>query len=158
MAKKKDHPRQKIVANNRKARFNYEIEDTLEAGIALMGTEVKSLRNQEANIAESYAEVRGGEAWLVNAHIPEFSHGNQNNHEPRRPRKLLLNRREINKLGAAVQQEGKTLVPLKLYFNPEGRVKLQLALGTGKKTHDKRETKKKRDWERKKARIMREYG
>ncbi len=148
----------RLIAENRKARYNYTIEDTIEAGIALTGTEVKSLRSGGANIAESYAEEKGGEMWLVNSHIAEFSHGNIHNHESRRPRKLLLHKREIARLAGAVQRQGMTLVPLKLYFNERGRVKLLLGLARGKKAHDKREDIKRRDWERQKARVMKEHG
>jgi SsrA-binding protein len=148
----------KTVAENRRARYDFFIEDTYEAGIALTGTEVKSLRFGEGNIAESYAEVKGSEVWLVNANIPEFSHGNRYNHEPRRPRKLLLNAREIAKLHGAVMRQGKTLVPLSIYFNGRGRAKVELALAKGKKAPDKRATEKARDWDREKARIMREKG
>mgnify|MGYP001297523288 CR=1 FL=1 len=148
----------KVVAENRKARFNYAIEDTLEAGIALTGTEVKSMRTGKATIAESYADARGGEIWLVNANIPEYLQANRFNHEPRRPRKLLLHRKEINRLTGAVERQGMTLIPLKLYFNERGRAKLQLALAKGKKLHDKRDTEKKRDWEREKGRLLRARG
>jgi SsrA-binding protein len=150
--------KQKIVAENRKARFNYFIEDVFEAGLALTGTEVKSLRFGEGTIAESYAEVRDGQVWLVNANIPEFSHGNRFNHEPKRPRKLLLNAREIDKMFGAVERKGMTLVPLSVYFNGRGRAKVELALAKGKQTHDKRETIKDRDWKRDQARIMRDKG
>jgi len=150
--------KQKIVAENRKARFNYHIEDTLEAGLALSGTEVKSLRQGEGTIAESYAEVRDGEAWLINANIPEFSHGNRFNHVPKRPRKLLLHTREIEKLLGAVERKGMTLVPLSIYFNSRGRAKVELALAKGKQAHDKRATIKDRDWKRDKARLMRDKG
>ena len=148
----------KVVAENRKARFNYAIEDTLEAGIALTGTEVKSMRTGKATIAESYADARGGEIWLVNANIPEYLQANRFNHEPRRPRKLLLHRKEINRLTGAVERQGMTLIPLKLYFNERGRAKLQLALAKGKKLHDKRDTEKKRDWAREKGRLLRARG
>ena len=150
--------KQKTVAENRRARFDYFIEDTFEAGIALSGTEVKSLRFGEGSIAESYAEVRGEEAWLVNANIPEFSHGNRFNHEPKRPRKLLLHRREIEKMIGAVERKGMTLIPLSVYFNSRGRAKVELALARGKQTHDKRAPIKERDWKRDKARLMRERG
>jgi SsrA-binding protein len=130
----------KTVAENRRARYDYHIEDSYEAGIALTGTEVKSLRFGEGSIGESYAEVNDGEVWLVNANIPEFSHGNRFNHEPKRPRKLLLHEREIKKLHGAVAREGMTLVPLSIYFNGRGRAKVELALAKGKKAHDKRET------------------
>ena len=146
------------IAENRKARYAYAVEDTVEAGIALTGTEVKSLRTGGANIAEAYAEENNGEIWLVNSHIAEFSHGNIHNHEPRRPRKLLLHKREIARLAGAVQRQGMTLVPLKLYFNERGRVKLLLGLAKGKKAHDKREDIKRRDWERQKARLMKDHG
>ena len=149
----------KVVAENRRARYDYHIEDKYEAGIALTGTEVKSLRFGEGSIAESYAEVKdGGEIWLVNANIPEFSHGNRFNHEPKRPRKLLLNVREINKLHGAVARQGMTLVPLSIYFNNRGRAKVELALAKGKKASDKRATEKERDWKREQGRIMRDRG
>ncbi len=148
----------KTVAENRRARYDYYIEDTYEAGIALTGTEVKSLRFGEGSIAESYAEVTDGQIWLVNANIPEFSHGNRFNHEPKRPRKLLLHEREINKLHGAVAREGMTLVPLAIYFNGRGRAKVELALAKGKKAHDKRETIKERDCKREAARLLRDRG
>jgi SsrA-binding protein len=148
----------KIVADNRKARFHYEIGDVYEAGIALTGTEVKSLRQGKATIAESYAAERDGELWLYNAHIPEYLQANRFNHFPRRPRKLLLHAREIHKLRGAVEREGMTIVPLKLYFNPKGRAKVELAVARGKKLHDKRETEKQRSWQRERARLMREKG
>ena len=146
----------KTVADNRRARFDYHVEDTFEAGLALQGTEVKALRAGEAMIAESYAEVRDGEVWLINAHIPEYSHGNRLNHEPRRPRKLLLHEREINRMLGAVERKGMTLVPLSVYFNSTGRAKVELALAKGKQTHDKRASIKERDWKRDKARILRD--
>lgn len=148
----------KVVAENRRARFDYHIEETFEAGIALTGTEVKSLRFGEGSIAESYAEIRNGEAWLVNANIPEFSHGNRFNHEPKRPRKLLLHAREIDRLHGSVERKGMTLVPLSIYFNNRGRAKVELALARGKNVADKRQTAKERDWKREKARVMREHG
>ena len=148
--------KKKIVAENRKARFNYTIEDVFEAGLALTGTEVKSLRGGEGTIAESYAEVRDGQVWLINANIPEFSHGNRFNHEPKRMRKLLLHAREIDKMLGAVERKGMTLVPLSVYFNSRGRAKVELALAKGKQTHDKRAAIKERDWKRDKARLMRE--
>ncbi|MCC2113255.1 MAG: SsrA-binding protein SmpB [Hyphomicrobiales bacterium] len=148
----------RAVAENRKARFNYEIGETFEAGIVLAGTEVKSLREGRANIAESYATESNGELWLINAYIPEYLQANRFNHETRRPRKLLMHRRQIDKLAGAVQKEGMTIVPLKIYFNDRGRAKLLLGLARGKKIHDKRETEKRRDWDRQKARIMRERG
>ncbi|MEP7349508.1 MAG: SsrA-binding protein SmpB [Sphingorhabdus sp.] len=148
----------KTVAENRRARYDFYIEDKFEAGIALTGTEVKSLRFGEGSIAESYAEVKGAEVWLINANIPEFSHGNRFNHEPKRPRKLLLNAREINKMHGAVMRQGMTLVPLSIYFNGRGRAKVELALAKGKKAPDKRATEKERDWKREQGRIMREKG
>jgi SsrA-binding protein len=148
----------KVVADNRKARFNYEIGEVFEAGIALTGTEVKSLRLGKATIAESYADARRGEIWLVNANIPEYLQGGQFNHPPKRMRKLLLHRRQIEKLAGAVEREGMTIVPLKLYFNEKGRAKLELALARGKKLHDKRETEKKRSWDREKGRLLRAKG
>ncbi|WAT18034.1 SsrA-binding protein SmpB [Aurantiacibacter sp. MUD11] len=148
--------KQKVVAENRKARHDYFIEDKFEAGIALQGTEVKGLRSGQASIAESYAEVRDGQVWLVNANIPEFSHGNRFNHEPKRPRKLLLHSREIDKLFGAVERKGMTLVPLSIYFNSKGRAKVELALAKGKQAHDKRQSIKDRDWKRDKARLLRE--
>ena len=150
--------KQKVVAENRRARFDYAIEDKYEAGIALTGTEVKSLRFGEGSIAESYAEVKDDQVWLINANIPEFSHGNRFNHEPKRPRKLLLHRREIEKMIGAVERKRMTLVPLSVYFNGKGRAKVELALARGKQTHDKRATIKERDWKRDKARLMRERG
>ena len=150
--------KKKTVAENRRARFDYFIEETFEAGIALSGTEVKSLRFGEGSITESYAEVRGSECWLINANIPEFSHGNRFNHEPKRPRKLLLHAREIEKLVGAVERKGMTLVPLSVYFNSRGRAKVELALAKGKQTHDKRQTIKDRDWQRDKARLLRDRG
>jgi SsrA-binding protein len=157
MADKNERPI-KVAAENRKARFNYAIEDTFEAGIALTGTEVKSIRNGKSTIAESYADPKNGEIWLINCNIPEYLQANQFNHEPKRPRKLLLHRKQINKLMGAVERQGMTLVPLKLYFNERGRVKLQLALAKGKQLHDKRDTEKKRDWSREKGRILRARG
>ncbi len=148
----------KTVAENRRARYEYFIEDVVEAGIALAGTEVKALRQGEGSIAESYAELKDGQMWLVNANIPEFSHGNRFNHEPKRPRKLLLHERQIEKMGNAVARQGMTLVPLSIYFNDRGRAKVELALGKGKKLHDKRETERDRDWKRDAARIMRDRG
>jgi len=148
----------KIIADNRKARFNYEIRDVYEAGVALTGTEVKSLRQSKATIAEAYADTRDGEIWLLNANIPEYLQASRFNHPPKRPRRLLLHRREINKLIGAVEREGMTLVPLKLYFNAKGRAKIELALARGKKLHDKRETEKKRSWDRERGRLLRQKG
>ena len=143
-----------VVAQNRKARHNYFIEDTFEAGVALTGTEVKSLRGGRSTIAEAYVTEDGGEAWLVNANIPIYASGNRNNHEPRRPRKLLLHRAQINKLIGAIQREGRTVVPLLVYFNPRGRAKIEIALASGKQAHDKRQSIKDRDWQRQRARMM----
>ncbi|MCW6529789.1 MULTISPECIES: SsrA-binding protein SmpB [Sphingomonas] len=150
--------KKKIVAENRRARFDYSIEDKFEAGIVLTGTEVKSLRFGEGSIAESYAEVSDGAVWLINSNVPEFSHGNRYNHEPRRPRKLLLHEREINRLHGAVAREGMTLVPLSVYFNAQGRAKVELALAKGRKAHDKREAIKEREWKREAGRLMRDRG
>jgi SsrA-binding protein len=150
--------KQKTVAENRRARFDYAVEDKFEAGLALQGTEVKALRAGEASIAESYAEVRDGEAWLINANIPEFSHGNRFNHEPRRPRKLLLHAREIERLVGAVERKGMTLIPLSIYFNKSGRAKVELGLAKGRQAQDKRAYLKERDWKRDKARILRDQG
>lgn len=157
MAKKQDENR-KLVAENRRARFDYLIEETLEAGVQLLGTEVKSLRAGRANIAESYARPERGELWLINAHIPEYAPAGQFNHDPRRPRKLLVRSRELKKLVGAVEREGRTLAPLELYFNDRGIAKLKLALAKGKKAHDKRAATKDREWKRNQARLLRERG
>ena len=154
MAKHDEHG--KVVAENRKARHEYIVEDTIEAGLMLTGTEVKSLRTGRANIQDSYASPENGEMWLINAHIPEYEQGNRYNHEPRRKRKLLVHRREIDKLQGVVKREGMTLVPLKLYFDQRGRAKLLLGIARGKKAHDKREADKQRDWDRQKQRLMRQ--
>lgn len=150
--------KKKIVAENRRARFDYSIDTTYEAGIVLTGTEVKSLRFGEGSIAESYAEISEGGVWLINSNVPEFSHGNRYNHEPKRPRKLLLHEREVRKLHGAVAREGMTLVPLMVYFNSQGRAKVELALAKGRKAHDKRDAIKERDWKREAGRLMRERG
>jgi len=155
MAEKAERP-PKIVAQNRKARFNFHIGETFEAGIALSGSEVKSLRSGKATIAESYADARAGEIWLVNANIPEYAQAGPFAHAPKRPRKLLLHARQINRLVGAVEREGMTIVPLKLYFNKRGRAKVEIALARGKKLHDKRDTEKKRDWQRERGRLMRQ--
>lgn len=154
----KAEPNRKLIAENRRARFDYFIEDTLEAGIQLLGTEVKSLRNGRANIAESYASAEKGELWLINATIPEYPPAGQFNHEPRRPRKLLVRGRELKKLVGAVEREGRTLAPLKLYFNDRGIAKIEIALAKGKKAHDKRDATKDREWKRQQARLMRDKG
>ncbi len=148
----------RVVADNRSARYHYEILDTVEAGLSLVGTEVKSLRANKATIGEAYAGPSGNEIFLFNANIPEYLQANRFNHEPRRPRRLLLQKRQIDKFIGATQREGFTLVPLKLYFNEKGRAKLELGLGRGKKLHDKRESEKKRDWDRERARVMRDRG
>ena len=148
----------KVVSEKRKARFNYEIIDTYEAGLVLTGTEVKSLREGKANIAESYASDEGGEIWLINSYLPEYLQANRFNHETRRRRKLLLSKREISRLRIAINREGMTLVPLKVSFNDVGRAKIALALAKGKKLHDKRETEKERDWNRQKGRLLRDRG
>jgi SsrA-binding protein len=148
----------KVIAENRRARYDYFLEDTFEAGLVLTGTEVKSLRNGRANIAESYADVEGDEIVLINADIPPYAQANRFNHEPRRPRKLLLHRKQIDKLIGAVQREGRTIVPTKLYWNDKGVAKLELALAKGKKAHDKREATAERDWQRDKARLLRDRG
>jgi SsrA-binding protein len=150
--------KKKIVAENRRARFDYSVEEVFEAGIALTGTEVKSLRFGEGSIAESYAEVKEGQVWLINANIPEFSHGNRHNHEPKRPRKLLLHEREIGKMFGAVMRQGLTLVPLSVYFNGRGRAKVELAIARGRKAPDKREYQKEKDWKREQGRLLRNHG
>lgn len=150
--------KKQVVAENRRARFDYFVEERFETGIVLTGTEVKSLRHGEGSIAEAYAAVEGEELWLINSHIPEYSHGNRLNHQPRRQRKLLLKGREIAKLQGAVTRQGLTLVPLSIYFNSNGRAKVELALARGKKVHDKRETIKERDWKRDQARLLRKHG
>lgn len=150
--------KKKVVAENRRARFDYYIDEVFEAGIALTGTEVKSLRFGEGSIAESYAEVKNGQVFLINSNVPEFSHGNRYNHEPKRPRKLLLHERQISRFTGAVERKGMTLVPLSIYFNSRGRAKVELALAKGKNVADKRQTMKDRDWQRDKARIMREHS
>ncbi len=158
MVKKRDDGR-KTVAENRKARHNYFIEDRLEAGVMLAGSEVKSLRDGHSNLADAYAGAnREGGLWLYNAYIPEYKQANRENHEPRRPRKLLLHKREIAKLLAEVQRGGMTLVPLAIYFNDKGRAKVELGVAKGKKLHDKRESDKARDWQREKGRLMRDKG
>ena len=149
---------QRPVVRNRKARHNYRIEESIEAGLVLTGSEVKALRDGRANIAESYARAIRGEIWLIDAHIPQYRQAGRFHHEPRRPRKLLLSKRDISRLAGAADREGMTLVPLSLYFNSRGLAKLELGLGKGKHRQDKREDSKKRDWQRQKARLMREKG
>jgi len=157
MAKKKDDST-KLIADNRKARYAYAIGETLEAGIMLVGSEVKSLRTGKTTIGESYAHAKDGEIWLVNSYIPEYTKASRFNHEPKRARKLLVHKRQVDRLAAAIQREGMTLIPLKLYFNAKGIAKLELGLAKGKKLHDKRETEKQRDWQRDKARLLRDKG
>lgn len=148
----------RVVAENRRARFDYEIGEVIEAGIALSGTEVKSLRTGKATIAESYAAEYQGDMYIYNAYIPEYLAANRFNHETRRPRRLLLHRRQIDKLAAAVQREGMTIVPLRLYFNERGRAKIEIAIGRGKKLHDKRHAEKERSWNREKSRLLKDRG
>ena len=159
MAPKKDKDvAGKIAADNRKARHNYFIEETVEAGIMLTCTEIKSLRGGKATIGESYAQSKDGEIFVINADIPEYTEGKRFNHEPRRMRKGLLHKRQIAKLSQAIEREGMTLIPLKIIFNAKGRAKVELGLAKGKKLHDKRDTEKARDWAREKGRLMRQKG
>lgn len=147
------------VADNRRARFDYHLDEKIEAGIMLTGTEVKSLRLGQCSLNEAFVDVRGGALWLINAHIPEYQQaGRHLQHAPKRQRKLLLRQKQIDQLTGAVTREGFTIIPTRLYFNARGKAKLEIALAKGKKLHDKRETSKKRDWGREKARIMRERG
>ncbi|SER03027.1 SsrA-binding protein [Faunimonas pinastri] len=157
MTKKPAH-RSNIVAENRKARYNFEIGETFEAGVQLTGTEVKSLRQSKANIGESYVSPEGGEIWLINSYIPEYLEANRFNHETRRRRKLLLHAKQIEKLMGGVNRQGMTIVPLKLYFNDRGRAKIEISLAKGKQDHDKRATEKERDWNREKSRLLKENG
>lgn len=160
MSAKKAKPVNRTAAENRRARYDYFIEDTLEVGIVLEGSEVKSLREGKANIAESYASVEGAELWLINAYIPPFSHAKNAafSHNERRRRKLLCHKRELAKLWQATGRQGMTLVPTKLYFNDQGRAKLEIGIAKGKKAPDKRQVEAKRDWQRDKARLMRDRG
>lgn len=158
MNTKKQAPARKNIADNRKARYNFEIMEVIEAGIVLTGTEVKSLRVNQANIAESYASYENGAFWLINSYIPEYTQGNRFNHDPRRLRKLLLSQKQIVRLANAMARDGMTVVPLKFYFNERGMAKLEIALARGKKLHDKRETEKNRDWDREKSRLLRDRG
>lgn len=146
----------KVISENRRARFDYEIADTVEAGIVLTGTEVKSLRTGKASLGDSYASPEHGEIMLVNMYIPEYEEANRFNHQTRRPRKLLLSKREIHKLSRAVERQGVTIIPLRMYFNQKGIAKVLLGLGRGKKLHDKRQTEKDRSWARDKARLLRD--
>ena len=158
MAPRKDSDNGKLIADNRKARHNYEFVETMEAGIMLTGTEVKSLRNGRANIAESYATEEGGELWLINSYIPEYLEANRFNHTPRRHRKLLLHRKQMVELINGVNREGMTIVPNRLYFNDRGMAKLQIALAKGRKAHDKRDVARERDWKREQGRLLRDKG
>ena len=158
MAKPKDNPNYKVIAENRRARFDYAIQSDLECGIQLAGSEVKSLRENSANIAESYAAVEEGELWLVNSYIAPYDAGRTFGHEERRRRKLLVSRKELSDLWNATQRKGMTLVPLVLYFNHRGLVKIKIGVAQGKKIHDKRETSAKRDWNRQKSRLLKEHG
>lgn len=164
MAPKKKSPEKgkggqyKMIAENRKARYNFFIDEVVEAGIMLTGTEVKSLRQGQANIAESYASEEDGELFLINSNIPIYTQANRFNHEPKRHRKLLLKKRQVNQMLAGVNRKGMTIVPLKLYFNEHGKVKLEIGLAKGKQNHDKRQTEKDRSWNRDKSRLMREKG
>jgi SsrA-binding protein len=158
VSKDKEAPAQKLIAENRRARYDYFIEESLEAGLSLTGSEVKSLRQGRANVAEAYAAVEGREIVLVNCYIPEYAGANRFNHEPRRPRKVLLHRKQIDKLIGAVNREGRTIIPMRLFWNDKGLAKLELAVAKGKKAHDKREHEAERDWQRDKARLMREKG
>ena len=158
MAKKKSDPNNKVIAENRRARYNYAVEDTLECGIMLEGSEVKSMRQGQTNIAESYATVEDGELWLVNAYVAPYEQAKTFPHLERRRRKLLASKREISRLWQGIGREGMTLVPLKMYFNDKGRVKLLIGIAKGKKVADKRETVKRRDWDRQKARLLRDHG
>ena len=148
----------KVISDNRRARYDYEILQTFEAGVELKGSEVKSLRTGHTNLAEAYATIKGGVLFLINSNIPEYREANRFNHEPKRPRKLLLHKREIDRLANGIQREGLTVIPLKLFFNRRGRVKVDIALARGRKLHDKREAIKERSWDRERARLMREKG
>ncbi|MCU0820330.1 MAG: SsrA-binding protein SmpB [Beijerinckiaceae bacterium] len=153
-----DNPRFKIAADNRKARYNFEIVDAIEAGLVLTGTEVKALRGGKATIAESYATIENGELMLINSYIPEYLQANRFNHEPKRPRKLLASKKQIARFAQAIEREGMTLIPLKVYFNEKGRAKIEVAIARGKKLHDKRESEKERDWKREQGRLLRDRG
>ncbi len=152
---KKKKSQENTVARNRKARHNYFIENNIEAGIMLQGTEIKSIRTGRSSIEESYASEENGELFLINAYIPEYKAGGRDQHETRRPRKLLLHKKELTKMINAVSREGATIIPLSLYFNKRGMLKVDLGLAKGKRQYDKRQTEKERDWRRNQARIMR---
>ncbi len=156
--RKKSDPNNKTVAENRKARYNYAVEDTLECGLMLVGSEVKAMRNGGVNIAESYANIEDGELWLINSHVPKYDQAKTFQHEERRKRKLLVSKRELGNLWKNIGREGMALVPLKVYFNDKGRAKLLLGIAKGKKAQDKRATEKKRDWQKQQGRILRDRG
>lgn len=162
MAPKKPDPNRKLIADNKKARFEYKLGDVIEAGLILTGTEVKALREGKAQIAESYCAPESGpngpEIWLINANIPEYSGGNRENHQPKRPRKLLLHKRQVNQLVGAVEKQGRTIIPVRMVFDKNGLAKLDIALAEGKKLHDKRQTEKDREWGRQKQRLMKDFG
>lgn len=158
MSAEKKNPNYKIIAENRRARYDFAIEDDIECGIILMGSEVKSLRTGQSNIAESYASVENGELWLTNAHIARYDPAKTFGHEERRRRKLLVKTKELARLWSATQREGLTIVPLVMYFNDKGKVKLKIAIAKGKKLHDKRASEAERDWNRQKGRLLRENG
>ena len=155
---KKSDPNNKLVAENRRARYDYAIENTLECGMMLMGSEVKSLRGGSAHITESYADIEDGELWLINSYISLYTQAKTFGHEERRKRKLLVSKRELTKLWAAKGRQGMTFVPLKMYFNEKGKAKLLLGVAKGKKKGDKRETEKNRDWQRQKSRLLKDHG
>ena len=148
----------KVISDNRRARYDYEIMQVFEAGLELRGSEVKSLRTGHTNLAEAYAAMKGGELFLINSNIPEYREANRFNHEPKRPRKLLLHGKEIDKLSSGILREGLTIIPLKMFFNGRGRVKVDIALARGKKLHDKREAIKERSWDRERSRLLRDKG
>jgi SsrA-binding protein len=158
MAQTKSDPNYKVIAENRRARFDYAIEDDVECGIVLEGSEVKALREGGSNIAESYAAVEEGELWLVNSYVPPYSQAKMFKHEERRRRKLLVSRKQLSDMWNATQRKGMTLVPIVMYFNHKGRVKLKIGIAKGKKAHDKREAQAKRDWSRQKSRLMKAHG
>lgn len=158
MAKQKTDPNYKVIAENRRARFDYAIEDDVECGIVLEGSEVKALRNGGGNIAESYAAVEDGELWLVNSYVPPYEQAKMFKHQERRRRKLLASRREIANMWNATQRKGMTLVPIVMYFNHKGRIKMKIGIAKGKKNHDKRATEAKRDWSRQKARLLKDHN
>ena len=153
-----EKPKTKLLAENRRAKFDYFLEDFVEAGIQLLGTEIKALRDGRANIAESYVSPEGRDLVLINADIPPYKQANRFNHEPRRPRRLLLHRKQIDRMIGAVQRDGQTIIPVRLYLNEAGKAKIEIAMAKGKKLHDKRQASADRDWQRDKARLMKERG